>query len=68
MYEGVSQNNRNCNIERARFVVTDCVARRCYLEVSRASLPSGVILCGVVRPWCCLRVFLLATSSDYCDG
>jgi hypothetical protein len=66
-YEGVPKNNGNCDIARARFVVMYCVARHCYLGVSRAILPSEVILCGVVRPWCCF-VFLLSTSSDYCDG
>jgi hypothetical protein len=29
IYEGVPKNNRNCNIARARFVVTDYVARHC---------------------------------------
>jgi hypothetical protein len=29
MYEGVPKSNRNCNIARARFVVMDCVTRRC---------------------------------------
>jgi hypothetical protein len=52
LYEGVLKNNGNCNIASERFVVTDFVASICYLGVSRASLPSGVILCGVVRPWC----------------
>jgi hypothetical protein len=49
IYEGVLKNNGNCNIASERFVVTDFVASICYLGVSRASLPSGVILCGVVR-------------------